>query len=114
VKAVYLIAILLHATSRKKYEGKAIPTDHGPRRTPLHHELLLELDHPEQALKEFETSRQREPNRFNGVYGAVRAAELSGDRDKARPYYPSLMVPWEPVDSDRSELMHAKVFLAQR
>jgi hypothetical protein len=114
VNAVYLITILLQATGRKQYEGKPIPTDHGPHRTPLYHELLLELDHPEQALKEFEISRQREPNRFNGVYGAARAAELSGDRDKARTYYPSLMVLCEQVDGDRPELMHAKAFLAQR
>ena len=112
--SVYLITISLQATGRKRYGAKPIATDHGPHCTPLHHELLLELDHPEQALKEFETSRQREPNRFNGVYGAARAAELSGDRDKARTYYPSLMVLCEQVDSDRPELMHAKAFLAQR
>jgi hypothetical protein len=77
-------------------------------------ELLLELDYPEQALMEFETSRQREPYRFNSIYGAARAAELSGDRDKARTYYTSLMVLREQADSDRPELMHAKAFLAKR
>jgi tetratricopeptide (TPR) repeat protein len=77
-------------------------------------ELLLELNHPEQALKEFETSRQREPNRFNGIYGAARAAELSGDRDKARQYYQSLMGLCEQADSERPELQQAKAFLAQR
>jgi hypothetical protein len=111
VNAAYLITISLQATGKKKYEGKPIPTDHGPHPTPLHHELLLEVDHPEHALKEFETSRQREPNRFNGVYGAARAAELSGDRDKAQTYYTSLMVLCEQVDSDRPELMHGKAFL---
>lgn len=77
-------------------------------------ELLLELNHPEQALKEFETSRQREPNRFNGIYGAARAAELSGDRDKARQYYQSLIGLCEQADSERPELQQAKAFLAQR
>jgi hypothetical protein len=77
-------------------------------------ELLLELNNPAQALKEFETSMQREPNRFNGIYGAARAAELSGDRDRARKYYTSLMALCERADSDRSELQRAKAFLAQR
>jgi hypothetical protein len=77
-------------------------------------ELLLELNHPTQALKEFETSMQREPNRFNGIYGAARAAELSGDRDKARQYYQSLMGLCEQADSERPELQQAKAFLAQR
>jgi len=77
-------------------------------------ELLLELDHPEQALKEFETSRQREPNRFNSIYGAARAAELSDDRDNPRTYCTSLMVLCEQADSDRPELLHGKAFLAKR
>jgi predicted Zn-dependent protease len=77
-------------------------------------ELLLELDNPAQAVKEFETSMQREPNRFNGLYGVARAAELSGDRTKARQYYASLMTLCEQADSDRSELRQAKAFLAQR
>jgi hypothetical protein len=114
VNAVYLITILLQATGRKKHEGKPIPTNHGPHRTSPHHELLLGLDHPEQALKEFETSRQPEPNRFHGVYGPARAAKPSGDRDKARTDYPSFMGLCAQVDSDRPELMHVKAFLAQR
>jgi predicted Zn-dependent protease len=77
-------------------------------------ELLLELNQPTQALQEFETSMQREPNRFNGFYGAARAAELSGDRDKARKHYASLIALCDQADSDRPELQQAKVFLAQR
>jgi tetratricopeptide (TPR) repeat protein len=77
-------------------------------------ELLLELNQPEQALKEFETSLQREPNRFNGIYGAARAAELSDNRDNARKYYASLIVLCEQADSDRPELLQAKGYLAQR
>ncbi|MGH8064394.1 MAG: hypothetical protein ACRERE_03995 [Candidatus Entotheonellia bacterium] len=77
-------------------------------------ELLLELDNPTQALKEFETSMQREPNRFNGIYGAARAAELSGDRDKARKYYMGLIALSEQADSDRPELQQAKTFVAPR
>ena len=77
-------------------------------------ELLLELNQPGQALKEFETSLQREPNRFNGIYGAARAAELSGHRDKAGKFYASLITLSEQADSDRPELLQAKAYLAQR
>jgi len=76
--------------------------------------LLLELNQPAQALPEFETSMQREPNRFNGFYGAARAAEMAGDHDKARKHYASLIALCERADSDRPELQQAKVFLAQQ
>ena len=52
--------------------------------------------------------------KVSSIYGAARAAERSGDRDKARTYYTSLMVLREQADSDRPELMHAKAFLAKR
>jgi uncharacterized protein HemY len=56
---------------------------------------------------------QREPNRFNGFYSAARAAEMSGDRDRARKYYASLIALCEQADSDRPELQQAKVFVTQ-
>jgi len=76
-------------------------------------ELLLELDAPGDALKEFETSLRKEPNRFRGLYGAARAAELSGDQEKARTYYTTLMALSEHADSDRIELQQARAFLAR-
>lgn len=50
-------------------------------------ELLLELDQPQKALAEFEESLKTAPNRLNGLTGAARAAQLAGDRNKARAYY---------------------------
>jgi hypothetical protein len=38
-------------------------------------ELLLELNKPGDALEAFESSMMATPNRFNGLYGAARAAE---------------------------------------
>ena len=49
-------------------------------------ELLLALKQPGDALRELETSLQRTPNRRNGVYRAVQAAKLAGDRSKADRY----------------------------
>ena len=77
-------------------------------------ELLLELQQPAQALQEFEASRPKEPNRFNGLYGAARAAELAGEEEKARTYYGQLVALSERSDTDRPALQQAKVFLAKQ
>jgi tetratricopeptide (TPR) repeat protein len=77
-------------------------------------ELLLELREPQQALKEFEASLLVSPNRFNGLYGAAKAAELSGDREKAATFYAKLTTLGERSDGKRPELQAAKVFLASK
>jgi tetratricopeptide (TPR) repeat protein len=77
-------------------------------------EMLLELGDPRQALKEFEASHRVEPNRFKGLYGTARAAELSGDREKARTYYANLLALCEKADTERPELKEAKAFLAKK
>ena len=75
-------------------------------------EMLLELKQPAQALKEFEASQVREPNRFRGYYGAASAAEQSGDAAKARTYYARLMELAARGDR-RPELQQAKTWLAR-
>jgi hypothetical protein len=77
-------------------------------------EMLLALDEPALALAEFETSQQLEPNRFMGLYGAARAAELAGDQEKARTYYEQLVQLAEQADGERPELATARAFLAQQ
>jgi tetratricopeptide (TPR) repeat protein len=77
-------------------------------------DLLLELNEPRQALIEFETSLRTSPNRFTGLYGAARAAELVGDLEKARTYYEKLVSLCNNADSERPELRKAKVFLAKK
>jgi tetratricopeptide (TPR) repeat protein len=73
-------------------------------------EMLLEVNQPQQALQAFEASMQVEPNRFWGLYGAARAAELSGDRQKAKTYYGQLLALAEGADSERPALVQAKAF----
>jgi tetratricopeptide (TPR) repeat protein len=77
-------------------------------------EMLLELNQPEQALKEFEACQRVEPNRFRSLYGAARAAELIGDREKARTHYAKMVALCERADTERSELRRAKAFLAKK
>jgi tetratricopeptide (TPR) repeat protein len=76
-------------------------------------EMYLELDQPAEALREFEASHVIEPNRFRGLYGAARAAELAGDVEKATTFYEELLALGETADSEHAELAAAKAFLQQ-
>jgi len=76
-------------------------------------EMLLELKQAEAALKEFEASQRREPNRFRNYLGAARAAEMAGDRAKAVAYYQKLVALAKDSDTARPELVSAKT-LSQR
>ena len=76
-------------------------------------EMLLELKRPAEALKEFEASQKREPNRFHGFAGAAQAAAQSGDSIKAKQYYTRL-VELVGKGDPRPEVARAKAFLAQR
>jgi uncharacterized protein HemY len=72
----------------------------------------MELKRPAEALKEYEHSQQREPDRFRGLYGAALAAEMAGDARAARRYYGRLMQvagKGEP----RAELQLAQIYLSQ-
>ena len=77
-------------------------------------ELLLEQRQSQEALKEFEAALLVSPNRFNGVYGAAKAAELSGNRNKAATFYAKLISLSERSDGQRVELQAARTFLARK
>ncbi len=77
-------------------------------------ELLMELDQPKRALPEFERVLQSSPNRFNAIYGAARAAELSRDRKKAEERYSELLHSCGHADAQRLELQNAQAFLETR
>jgi tetratricopeptide (TPR) repeat protein len=76
-------------------------------------ELLLELKQPAAALREFEAALRSAPNRFNGLYGAARAAGLMADRRRAKTYYAKLLELCRRADSLRPEIEEAKAFLAR-
>src|ERR1051325_6373725 len=77
-------------------------------------EMLLEQKQPAAALKEFEPSQVREPNRFRGYAGAAMAAEAMGDRKKAAEYYAKLLELTKKGEGKRPELARAKAYVAQR
>jgi tetratricopeptide (TPR) repeat protein len=54
-------------------------------------EMLLIDGNPGEALKEYQASLVKDPNRFNALLGAGQAAERLGERDVAAGYYRILL-----------------------
>jgi tetratricopeptide (TPR) repeat protein len=72
-------------------------------------EMLLLMHRPADALKEFEATLTKEPNRFRALYGAGKAASLAGDRQTAQKYYATLLKICERADKPgRPELVEAR------
>ena len=77
-------------------------------------EMLLDLKQPAAALKEFEQSQVREPNRLRGYSGAATAAVAAGDSDKARLNYAKLVELTREADTPLPEIARAKTYLAAK
>jgi len=106
---------LLRAAAEREDATEKHPVTPGPLAPAreLLAEMLLEANEPVKALQEFESSMRVEPNRFRGLAGAARAAELAGDRTKARSYSAQLAALGEKADSERPELARAKALLGK-
>lgn len=71
-------------------------------------EMLLEVNQPAQAFEQFEATLKKEPNRFRALYGAARAAQLSGKREASRKYFAELLKICQRADKPgRPELREA-------
>jgi len=95
------------------YKHPVTPGQLAPARELLG-DLLVELQRPAEALVEYEASLRVTLNRFNGVYGAARSAELAGDTATARSYYSQLLALCDGMSSARPELQRARLVLARR
>ena len=72
-------------------------------------DMLLEMKQAAPALKEYQAVLKKEPNRFRAVYGAAKAASLSGDNASARTYYQQLVTLCPKGDTPgRAELEEAR------
>jgi tetratricopeptide (TPR) repeat protein len=80
----------------------------------LYGELLLETGQPAAALAEFETALKQTPNRFRAYWGAARAADAAGDRQKASDYFGKLVNLTKSADTERAEIREAKTYLARK
>jgi tetratricopeptide (TPR) repeat protein len=76
--------------------------------------LLLELEKPAEALAEYRASLADSPNRLNGLYGAARAARLSGDAVAAKSYYEKVIALVGKADGAREQVAEARAFLEGR
>jgi hypothetical protein len=76
-------------------------------------EMLLESGRFGQALTEFDKALKESPKRFNGLYGAGRAAIALGESVRARQYFEQLVTSCQRSDAERPELLVAKQFLEQ-
>jgi tetratricopeptide (TPR) repeat protein len=77
-------------------------------------EILLEAKRPQQALVEYQADLKFSPNRFNGLYGAARAAEEAGKTTEANEYYATLVRVCDGGSSSRPELTRARNLLAKK
>ena len=77
-------------------------------------DMLLEVNRPQEALAEYEDALKIDPNRFNGLAGAARAAEMAHQTGKANSYYAQLLKNCNNgKNSDRPELGRAKTMLSK-
>jgi hypothetical protein len=77
-------------------------------------DVLLEAKRPQQALAEYQTDLKLHPNRFDGIYGAARAAEAAGKQTDATEYYALLLKICDGSNSTRPELTRARQLVAQK
>ena len=77
-------------------------------------EILMLGGKPKDALKQYRLSLSSDPNRFNGLLGAGRAAEALGNRALAGRYYRTLLANCADATGPAiSELAHAREVVAQ-
>lgn len=75
-------------------------------------DLLLEMGRPEKALKAYEFDLRQHPKRFNGLYGAAKAAMEIKDQQKATKYFELLLLNTKSAERSRTEIQEAEKFLA--
>jgi len=91
-RKVEAVATMRQAAEREDATDKSgiTPGPIAPARELLG-EMLLEMNQPAEALKQFERTLKTESGRFRTVAGAARAAMAAGNRSTARMYYAQLL-----------------------
>ena len=77
----------------------------------LEGDLLMELGRHAEALRAYEKTLEREPNRARTLYGAARAAELAKNGSVARARYGELAQLMAKADASRAEKVAAARYL---
>ncbi len=77
-------------------------------------DLLLELGRASEALAAYQAALADSPKRLNALAGAGRAAELVGDRSRARTYYEELVALCRSPSCERPVAQQAAAFVGER
>jgi tetratricopeptide (TPR) repeat protein len=80
----------------------------------LEGDLLLELGAFRDALRSYEATLEREPNRARATFGAGRAAELAGDHAAANRYFSAFASLMSGAEVESPEITAARAFLSRR
>jgi tetratricopeptide (TPR) repeat protein len=108
-----LTAMSAAADAEDKTEKSVVtPGPLAPARE-LYGAMLLERARSKEALAAFEATLAKEPNRFNAIAGAAKAAEAAGDKAKAAGYYQKLAALGAGGNGDRPQLLGAREFLSR-
>jgi len=76
--------------------------------------MLLEMKEPAQALEQFKATLRKEPGRFRALYGAARAAQLSGSPEASQTYFGELLKVCGHADRPgRAEILEAQRAISQ-
>ncbi len=70
-------------------------------------DMLLEMDQPEEALLNYQQSLKRNPNRFNTLYGAGKAAEIAGNVKETEIFFNRLLELAGSSAPKRTEIVYA-------
>lgn len=79
----------------------------------LYGEVLLAAGRADEALRQFEASLLRTPNRSASLLGAARAAARKGDGETARRHYAALAASWREADADLPALAEVRAYLKE-
>lgn len=74
-------------------------------------DILTEMHFSDRALAEYEAELKLNPNRFDSLFGAARAAEAVGQPKAANTYYSQIVRICEGGTSERPELVRARSVL---
>ena len=111
-KAQEAVALMQEAADMEDKTGKhpVTPGEILPARELLG-DMYMELRQYDKALEAYEADLAGHANRFNGLFGAAKAAEKMGDKEKAKTYYKQLLHIANTDGTERSEITTARQFL---
>lgn len=74
-------------------------------------DLLLDMNRPDEALRQYEAAMRLTPNRFDVLYGAAQSAIAAGRPNVAHTYFEKLVANCRGSMSSRAELQQARQFI---